>query len=110
MSSDEAGYTDSETPGPKGHTKIFLVKELPYLSADVKELNAQLDALGETYARRTFLRGTMPRRRVRSGAVSTSGRIVYNLPINAYDGDFMEGLEEFDRDEMDPDPVPHDFD
>lgn len=107
-SSDEEGLTDSENPGPEGHSKVYFVKRRAYLSAAVTELNEEVDEQSEILARKTFMRGSMPRRRIRTEEVSTRKPVLY-LAVNAYDEDWMEDLEEFDRDRLEPNMEPHPF-
>lgn len=108
-SSDEEGLTDSEDPGPQGHSKVFFVKQLPYLSTALTELNEEVDAQSEIFARKTFMRGSLPRRRIRTGLVSESHRTVFYLAENVYDGQWLLDLDEYERDRVQPDPEPHPF-
>lgn len=108
-SSDEEGLTDSEDPGPQGHSKVFFVKKIPYLSTALTELNEEVDAESELYARRTFMRGSLPRRRIRGDLVSESSRVVFYLAENVYDDDWLRDLDDFERDRVEPEPDLHPF-
>lgn len=110
MSSDEEGVTDSENPGPQGHTKVYYATYKPWLCQEVRDLNDQVDELTEQYCRRTFLRGSMPHLRVKTFQPTESERVVHGLARNIYDDEFWDGIEEIDRDMIAPEEELHSFD
>lgn len=88
---------------------MFFVKRIPYFSAPLTELNERVDAQSEIFARQTFMRGSLPRRRIRGDLVSESSRVVFYLPENIYDRDWLQDLDDFERDRIQPSLDLHPF-
>lgn len=103
MSSDE----EFEEPGRAG--KSFKVTKKSWLSSEVRSLNEAVDMESEKNAREIFVRGTLPRRRVRSEEFSNDIGYVAGLPQNAYSSDWLHSLSAQELAEVEVSPDDHMF-
>lgn len=95
MSSDE----EIVDPDPVDKIRRFRVFRKCWLSPQVTALHAQVDAKSLQLARETFVRGSIPHRRIREEVppLSQNGAVVIGLPKNAYLGAYLARLDGFDR-------------